>query len=295
MEVRRSTIFAGILLALAAAGTGELFAQQESAAGQPAPQATQQTVPQQQQPQTGQAASQAQATQPASSQPAGGASAEPVVETVLEIKRLETNGQLYSIELRNVPLVDLFRVIAHDYNLNIVMDQGVQGTITASFTNISLDEALEAIAEAANLAVQKKGAIIKVSPNLVSRTFVLKHIEAKKVFESSSAGGTSASGQTAGTGVYSLLSGQGKLLLGQQQNSLIVIDFPNNVARVEEYLKAIDHKLSTRVFKLKYLKADEIAGATTKTTTTTQQISEAGTSVATTTSTTTGSGSQTGK
>ena len=58
---------------------------------------------------------------------------------VLEIKRLESEAALYSIELRDVQLNDLFRVIAHDYNLNILIDPAVSGTITASFTNISLE------------------------------------------------------------------------------------------------------------------------------------------------------------
>lgn len=220
-----------------------------------------------------------------------------VATPVLEIKRLESEAALYSIELRDVALSDLFRVIAHDYNLNIVMDQGVSGTITASFTNISLEEALEAIAEMSNLSIEKKGNIVKVKPNLLTRTFVLKYIEAKKLLEGSAPAGQSAPGQTtaaaSGTGIYSLLSEKGKILLGQQQNSLTVIDYPESLKKVEDYLKVIDHKMETRVYKLKYLKADEVAGATTKSTTTTQSITPTGTQVSTTTSTSTATGGAT--
>jgi type II secretory pathway component GspD/PulD (secretin) len=216
----------------------------------------------------------------------------------MEIKRLESESPLYSIELRDVPLSDLFRVIAHDYNLNILMDQDISGTITASFTNISLEEALGAIAEMSNLLMEKKGNIVKIKPNLVTETMVLKYIEAKKLLEASSSGaaasGPAASGQTAGstsgTGIYSLLSAKGKILLGQQQNSLTVIDYPDSIKKVADYLKAVDHKMETRIYKLKYLKADEVSGATVKSTTTTQSITPTGTEVSTTTSTSSASG-----
>lgn len=211
---------------------------------------------------------------------------------VLEIKRLESESALYSIELRDVQLSDLFRVIAHDYNLNIVMDQGVSGTITSSFTNISLEEALEAIAEMSNLTIEKKGNIVKIKPNLLTKTFVLKYIEAKKLLEGSVSGQTAAASSP--TGIYSLLSEKGKILLGGQRNSLTVIDYPESIKKVEDYIKVLDHKMETRIYKLKYLKADEVVGAATTTTTTTQSVTPTGTQVSTTTSSSTASGGVTG-
>jgi type II secretory pathway component GspD/PulD (secretin) len=208
---------------------------------------------------------------------------------ILEIKRLESEKPLYSIELREVQLTDLFRVIAHDYNLNILMDKSVSGTITASFTNISLEEALDAIAELSNLSIEKRGNIIKVSPNLITRTVVLKYIEAKKFMDASSPA-QGAAGASQSTGILGLLSEKGKILVGQQQNSLTVIDYPDNVRRIDDYLKVVDHKMETRVYKLKYLKADEVVGATVKTSTTTQATTATGTQLSTTTSTSTASG-----
>jgi len=207
---------------------------------------------------------------------------------VLEIKRLEAEEPAYSIELRNVELVDLFRVIAHDYNFNILVDKDVSGKITASFTNISLEEAMAGIAEMSNLVLQKKGNMIKLSPNLITKIFTLKYLEAKKILESSTAatgttGTTSATGTTATAGqsggtvsteestakqantIYDLISDRGKILLGKQPNSLIVIDYPSNIEKVEDYLKAIDLRMASRVFKLKFLKANEVVGATTTT------------------------------
>ncbi|MFH1768486.1 MAG: secretin and TonB N-terminal domain-containing protein, partial [Candidatus Omnitrophota bacterium] len=96
-------------------------------------------------------------------------------KTLLEIKRLDGQESLYSVELRNVSLSDLFRVLAHDYKLNFLINEKVKGTVTASFTNVSLEEALESIAEMYNITLKKKGKIVVVEPHLVSEVFILEH------------------------------------------------------------------------------------------------------------------------
>lgn len=168
---------------------------------------------------------------------------------VMEIKRLETKEPLYSFELRNVQLKDLFRVMAHDYKLNILVDADVQGTITASFSNISLERALEAIAESQNLILKKQENLIRVSRNFITRAFKLKHMEAKKLLEKGYA-----------ANVLDLLSKEGKALLGPQPNSILVIDYPSNVERIETFLQMADERMDARVFKLKYLSASELVG-----------------------------------
>jgi type II secretory pathway component HofQ len=179
---------------------------------------------------------------------------------VIEIKRLEAADPVYSIELRNVDLIDLFRVMAHDYNLNMVVDSDVTGTVTASFTNVSLEEALQTIAEMSNLVVRKKGNIIRISLNLVTRTFTLKNIEAGKLVQGQRANLAGIAGVTSLLNIYDLLSNKGKILVGNQPNSIMVIDYPINIEKVSAYLDAVDLRMSSRVFKLKYLKAGEVVG-----------------------------------
>jgi type II secretory pathway component GspD/PulD (secretin) len=207
-------------------------------------------------------------TAPAADKPQETAAADPMNKPltppapVIEIKRLEAEEPVYSIELRNVDLIDLFRVMAHDYSLNMVVDSDVTGTLTASFTNVSLEEALQTIAEMSNLVVKKKGNIIRISLNLVTKTFILKNIEAGKLLsgQRSTPGSSAASGASSLSNIYDLLSIKGKILVGNQPNSIMVIDYPVNIEKVSMYLDAVDLRMSSRVFKLKYLKAGEVVG-----------------------------------
>lgn len=220
--------------------------------------------------------------------PAQSAPAEP--EPVMEIKQIEAEKPLYAFELRDVEIGDLLRVLAHDYKLNLLVDKEVSGKITASLNAISLEEALETIAESQNLSLKKKGNVIRVAPNIITKIFKLKFIEARELLESfSSSDDTSsdtstassenateeaaaaegestassedsASAQSLPNTIYDLLSDKGKVLLGKQPNSLVVMDYPPYVEKIEAYLKEIDQKIDSRVFKLKYLKAADVVG-----------------------------------
>jgi type II secretory pathway component GspD/PulD (secretin) len=214
---------------------------------------------------------------------AGGTNVSASVPAVMDIKSVGPGGGRYSFELRDALIVDLFRMLSHDYKLNLLVDQGLGGLkVTASLSNVSLQEALDAIADMAGLKLEKKGAIIKVSSNIVTEIFVLKYIEAKKLLKASgsSSGASPASASPLGvmgpgsessaaastpkaaSSIFDLLSSQGRILAGSQPNSLIVMDLPPNIEKIRKYLSVVDQRMSTRVYKLKYIRASDLVGDT---------------------------------
>jgi type II secretory pathway component HofQ len=183
-------------------------------------------------------------------------------QPIMEIKPLETEESLYSVELRDVEIKDLLRVLAHNYNLNILVDRDIKGKITASLTNISLEEALERIADMHNLILEKKGNVIIAKPNLVSKVFILKYLNAEELLgafqgKEKKQGEEGEAGLGAST-IYDLLSPEGKILLGKQLNSIVVIDYPPNVKKIGGFLKVADQEMATSVFKLKYFSVKEL-------------------------------------
>ncbi|MDD3296540.1 MAG: hypothetical protein PHU64_04175 [Candidatus Omnitrophica bacterium] len=189
---------------------------------------------------------------------------------LIEVKRLEGDQPQYSIELRNAELADFFRLIAHDYDFNILVDERVEGEITASFTNLSLDDALENIANMYGLSLEKNKGVVVVKPNLITKTIAFKHINAESFLKgvaasSYTSGENPVSSQDSGDGsstatanIYDLLSPIGKILLGRQRNIIMVIDYPDNVNKVENFIQAVDGRMTSRVFKLKYISSKEI-------------------------------------
>lgn len=186
----------------------------------------------------------------------------PVEEPVMKIECLDNQSQVYSFELKDAQIRDIFRVLAYDHKLNLLVDNEVEGEITATMTNVSLEQFLEAAAESLNLIIEKNGSFIKVKPNLITKIFILRYIEARTVLSSAESEESAENGETVKreNTIYDLLSAKGKIFLGQQPNSIMVIDYPPNIKKLEDYLQEIDRRMSSRIFKLKYLKASDIAG-----------------------------------
>src|SRR3989339_613862 len=144
----------------------------------------------------------------------------PVEEPVMKIERLDNEGQVYSFELKDAQIRDIFRVLAYDHKLNLLVDNEVEGKITATMTNVSLEQFLEAAAEALNLIIEKNGSFIKVKPNLITKTFILMYIEARTVLSSVESTENAETIKRENT-IYDLLSAKGKVFLGQQPNSIM--------------------------------------------------------------------------
>lgn len=188
--------------------------------------------------------------------------------SVLEIQPADKDDSLFSIELKDADIRDVFRVLAHDYNLNILIDKDVRGTLTASLTVISLKEALEVIAELNNLRLEKKENVIVVKPNFIRKTFILHYANAQELLRGSRSGEMAGedTGGTAGSTasehtIYDLLSSEGKVLLGKQPNSIMVIDYPQNLEKIQLYVEMLDKGMTSKMFRLKYIKAKDIVGA----------------------------------
>lgn len=205
----------------------------------------------------------------AGEQKAAVAQPEPVIE-ITEVKTNESGEPLYSLELRDVELADFFRVIAHDHKRNILVDKDVRGKITASLREITIGEALDRVAEMYNLAFEEKGNVTIVKLHIITKTFILKNIKADELFAAGEEGGDAAAAGAgaaaeAGAGenaalntIYDLLSENGKIFLGKQINSVVVMDYPGNVEKIGMFLEAIDQKTSVKVFKLQYLSVKDL-------------------------------------
>jgi len=187
---------------------------------------------------------------------------------------------LYSIELRDAALVDLFRMMSRDYNLNIMVDAKVTGTITATLNNVTIDEALHTIMELKGLKMEQKGKIMVIEPDLVSRIFVLRFVKLSDIVQvettvttsataaPAAAGATTVNTQTASQSLSAsytgknnfqqCLSGDGYVIPDIQSNSFMVVDYPKNIEKVEKYIKMADRTKEKRIIKLQYVNAKEL-------------------------------------
>ncbi|MFH1777407.1 MAG: secretin and TonB N-terminal domain-containing protein [Candidatus Omnitrophota bacterium] len=179
----------------------------------------------------------------------------PEPEELLNIEKISKAANLYNIELREVTLKDFLRILAFRHKLNILVDEDVQGRITASFNNIDLEEALSAILKMHGFRFKKEGNIIRVSRAMVTEIIRLNYIQVEALLGITSTTATAemaeepqvtapvavtaASTASAG-GIYDLLSSSGKIFPGTEPNTMMIVDYLENIEKIKEYIKMID-------------------------------------------------------
>ncbi len=74
----------------------------------------------------------------------------------------DSRTDLISISLKETNITELFEMLSRQNNVNILLAKGVEGAISVNLYDISVDEAIYAIAEAAGYTVErlKKGYLI---------------------------------------------------------------------------------------------------------------------------------------
>jgi type IV pilus assembly protein PilQ len=168
----------------------------------------------------------------------------------------EFGGKLITLDVKDMEIADILRMIADQSGLNIVASKNVKGTVTISLQNVPVDRALDAILKTNNAGYVKEDSIIQVYTypelqqkeqfaQLKTRVFRLKNIKALDVRQA----------------LATLNSARGKMEVEAKTNSIIVTDTIDNIQWIEDALAEIDQPLETRTYSLSYADPPEVAKA----------------------------------
>ncbi|NQT55142.1 MAG: secretin and TonB N-terminal domain-containing protein, partial [Desulfobacteraceae bacterium] len=186
-----------------------------------------------------------------------------------EIKEPE---KLYSLSFREADIHEILTVLARESRLNIVVDPDVTGKVTVDLKEVTLARALDCLLTPLGLAYKRDGNVIRVSPvRMQTRIFTLNYLTTKRVGKSVTSGTTGgreeAEGQTSNNvssvtvttsdtadlwkeieeGLKSISSPEGRLVINKISGSILATDFPQNLARIAEFLETIEGSAQRQV------------------------------------------------
>lgn len=159
-------------------------------------------------------------------------------EKVSEVTSL-SSGQVIYLNVNQMDLRDVLRLIAEKADLNIIMGKEVTGVVTLRLKNVDLWQALRAILEINGFTYWEKGGIIRVvklgevieeeptpekKPVLVTEIIGLKCAEAAEMMKVS----------------RHLLSPSGVMEIDAQSNVLIITDSFQNIEKVRQLVAELD-------------------------------------------------------
>jgi len=167
--------------------------------------------------------------------PAGIAAEEPkpISSSAQDEKKPVSESKLdkkISLDYKDADLATVLRSLSWTYNLNIVTGSKVKGKVTISLKDIAVREALEAILTINGLIFSERAGIIYVitgDPEAIdmdSEVIFLKYITASEALNL----------------LRDVGSSKGNIKINEVANSLVITDFPKNIAKLKELLNKID-------------------------------------------------------
>ncbi len=140
-------------------------------------------------------------------------------------------GVIQALEIKDAEVRDVLRMLAEQFELNVVVSDKVVGRISVKFSNISVTEAIDAIVTASGYAYTKKGSVIKVTTigeiereAPFTRVFVLNNAIAEDMKVS----------------LEKVLTAVGSIEVDKRSNALIVTDVSNIIETVAKLIGELD-------------------------------------------------------
>lgn len=173
-------------------------------------------------------------------------------------------GSLISMDFQDVNLKTVLKVFSQQSGMNFIASQNVQDrTVTIYFDNVKVEDALNYIMNANNLAYEQESGsnifIVKETgkPEIetITKIYELKYAQLSTLAQDSS---TSSSGESASAAeivsiIQSMLSKDGKVIADKRSNSLIIRDVPSQFPIVENMLARIDVRTPQVMIKVEVL------------------------------------------
>lgn len=160
--------------------------------------------------------------------------------------RSNIKTDLISISLKETNITELYEMLSRENNVNILLAKGVEGAISVNLYDITVEEAIYAIAEAAGYAVERinNGYLITLRDTAGKtlaegfkevRTYKIQYSNAKNV----------------STILKNYLSRYGRIDLLEDRRILVVEDLPEFVAHIDRLLAQLDQEPSQILIEAK--------------------------------------------
>jgi MSHA biogenesis protein MshL len=185
-----------------------------------------------------------------------------------EIKEPEN---LYTLSFRKVDVHEILTVLSRESKLNIIVDPDVRGEVTVDLKEVTLGKALECLLAPLGLEYKREANLIRVSPvKMQTRMFTLNYLNTKRGASgmiSAASGRAGKGGETGGMGSFikvetsdiaefwkeieeglkGISSGEGRLVINKVSGSILATDFPQNLARIAQFLETIEGSAQRQV------------------------------------------------
>ncbi len=159
-------------------------------------------------------------------------------------------GEPIDLKVTNADVTDVLRTFAQISGLNVIVQPGVTGTVTAELENVPWDQALEQILKINNLDYELDGNVMRIAPTAVLKNEANERqqlaaakalaIPLRTVYQRLSYALAGDVASLLKTGQAGLLSQRGSVVVDGRTNALIIKELPSNMDAVLSVIDLLD-------------------------------------------------------
>jgi len=159
-----------------------------------------------------------------------------------------SNNGLISLTLNDVNIAEVYEMLSKENNVNILLAKGVEGFISLNLYNVTVNDAIYSIAEAAGYAVERmKNNYLITQRDTAGKTIVngFKEVRTYKIQYSDP--------KNVSTILKNYLSRYGRIDLLEDRKILVVEDLPEFVTHIDKILAQLDQEPAQILIEAKIL------------------------------------------
>lgn len=159
-------------------------------------------------------------------------------------------GEPIDLKVTNADVTDVLRTFAQISGLNVIVQPGVNGQVTAELENVPWDQALEQILKINNLDYELDGNVMRIAPTSVLQREAQERqqlaaakalaIPLRTVYQRLSYASASEVARLLKAGQSGILSQRGSVVVDNRTNALIIKELPNNMEAVLSVVDLLD-------------------------------------------------------
>lgn len=160
------------------------------------------------------------------------------------------------LDLRDINVVDVFKFLAVQGNLNIVTSKNVQGRSTLLLRDVKIKDALDILVISNQLAYEVRSDIIYIMTEDEYASSHGKNFNDNKKISIRTLKTTKPSYALAA--LQGVQSSIGKVIIDEDTGTIVMIDIPEKLIQMNSILDQVEKSLATKVIKLQFAKADDV-------------------------------------
>lgn len=159
-------------------------------------------------------------------------------------------GEPIDLKVTNADVTDVLRTFAQISGLNVIIQPGVSGQVTAELENVPWDQALEQILKINNLDYELDGNVMRIAPSSVLQKEAQDRqqlaqakalaIPLRTVYQRLSYAQASEVARLLRAGQSGILSQRGSVVVDNRTNALIIKELPSNMDAVLSVIDLLD-------------------------------------------------------